>query len=138
MTLTLDALPAAEYSGRVDYIDPVGQTVAGLVKYTVRVAFQPAAGQLPFLGGTANATIVTDVQNDVLAVPLEAVQNDAAGEFVTRLDAAGARSRVDVQSGVIEGDLVTVSGDLRAGDRVELAASAPTFSGPVGMFGGNR
>lgn len=138
VTLTLDALPAAEFAGRVEYIDPVGQTVAGLVKYTVRVVLQAGADQPPFLGGTANATIVTDVQNDVLAVPLEAVQNDEQGEYVMRLEADGTRARVDIQSGVIDGDLVAVSGGLRAGDRVELVTAAPTFSGPAGMFGGNR
>lgn len=137
VTLTLDALVGVEFPGQVDFIDPVGQTVAGLVKYTVRVAFQPGAEQLPYLGGTANATIITDIQADVLAVPLDAVQNDEAGEYVTRVDADGTRTRVDVRSGNIEGDLVTVSGGLQPGDRVELVTAAPTLGGG-GFFGGSR
>lgn len=136
VTITLDALAAEAFAGEVAAIDPVGQTLAGLVKYTVRVAFAPGAALPAFLGGTANVTIVTDVQADVLAVPLDAVQNDAEGEYVTRLNADGTRSRVAIRSGAIEGDLVTVSGGaLVKGDRVELAA-APVTSVPTGPFGG--
>jgi HlyD family secretion protein len=137
VTLTLDSLAGSELNGAVQTINPVGQTVAGLVKYTVRVALAANGRTDLFLGGTANATIVTDVQADVLAVPLAAIQSDEAGEYVNRVNADGSRSRVNVRSGVLEGDLVTVSGGLQKGDKVELA-TAQVLGVPSGPFvGGN-
>lgn len=139
VTLTLDSLAGSELKGVVQTINPVGQTVAGLVKYTVRVAVTPPAESTVFLGGTANVTIVTDVQTDVLAVPLDAIQSDEQGEYVIRLNADGTTTRVDIRSGVFEGDLVTVSGGgLRVGDRVKLAVFiAPGLNLP-GFGGGSR
>jgi HlyD family secretion protein len=138
VTLTLDSLAGSELNGAVQTINPVGQTVAGLVKYTVRVALAANGRTDLFLGGTANATIVTDVQADVLAVPLAAIQNDDAGEYVNRVNADGSRSRVNVRSGVLEGDLVTVSGGgLQKGDKVELA-TAQVLGVPSGPFGGGN
>jgi HlyD family secretion protein len=134
VTLTLDSLAGITLNGLVDNINPVGQTVAGLVKYTVRVAATPPAATTIFLGGTANATIVTDVQADVLAVPLDAVQNDAQGEYVNRVNADGAVSRINIRSGELEGDLVTVSGGgLQKGDVVEVPTARPTdgFNAPL-------
>jgi HlyD family secretion protein len=136
VTLTLDSLADAELTGVVENINPVGQTVAGLVKYTVRVTVQPAGATL-FLGATANAAIVTDVQAGVLAVPLDAIQSDEAGEFVTRVNGDGTATRVDVRSGVFAGDLVTLSASgLQKGDRVALTAfTAPGLNLP-GLGGG--
>ncbi|MGQ0601263.1 MAG: efflux RND transporter periplasmic adaptor subunit [Anaerolineales bacterium] len=138
VTLTLDSLVGSELIGAVENINPVGQTVSGLVKYTVRVSVQPLAGTPIFLGGTANATIVTDVQADVLAVPLDAIQSDDEGEYVNRVNTDGTRTRINLRSGALEGDLVTVSGGgLQKGDKVELVAAQP--SNPVvGPFGGGN
>ncbi|MCC7361248.1 MAG: HlyD family efflux transporter periplasmic adaptor subunit [Anaerolineales bacterium] len=135
VTLTVDALPNLTLTGSVGAIDTFGQTVQGLVRYTVRV---DVAGSNPtlYLNMTANATIVTNVQAEALAVPLDAVQFDDAGEFVNRQRTDGAFERVDIVSGETEDDYVFVTGDLRAGDRVEVIAPVDTPAGPGGLFGG--
>jgi HlyD family secretion protein len=138
VSITLDALSGMALTGVVDWINPVGQAVQGVVKYTVRVNLQASDSVAVLLGATANTAIVTDVQTDVLAVPLDAIQSDAEGEFVNRVNADGTRARVNVTSGSFEGDLVTiapVNGGLQKGDKVEVAPPQPTqFNGP---FGGN-
>ncbi|MCS6910065.1 MAG: efflux RND transporter periplasmic adaptor subunit [Anaerolineales bacterium] len=138
VTLTLDSLAGQEFAGNVEYVNPVGETLSGLVKYTVRAGFQPVADTTIFLGATANVTIVTAVQANALAVPLEAIQSDDEGEYVTRLDADGTRTRVSVRSGSLQGDLVTVSGGLQVGDRVLIATADPDLPGGRVFIGGGQ
>jgi HlyD family secretion protein len=128
VTVTFDSLPGLTLLGSVAWINPVGSTVQGLVKYTVRV---DVAGSDPrvLLGMTANVSIVTDVQAGALAVPLDAVQLDGQGEFVNRVKADGTLERVNVVSGQLQGDLVIVAGDLKPGDTVQVVEPVPTNQG---------
>jgi RND family efflux transporter MFP subunit len=137
--LTFDAVPGLTLPGRVAYINPLGEAVQGLVKYTVRI---DTTGSDPrvLLGMTASARIVTDVAEGALVVPLDAVQLDDQGEYVLRLAGPGAFERVRVVSGaVLEAstaqtaeDVVLVTGDLRPGDEVQLVVAVPTDNG--GLF----
>jgi HlyD family secretion protein len=134
VTLTLDALPGLALNGSVFSIEPFGQTVQGLVRYNVRVDLGQTDPRL-LLYMTANATIVTSVQQNALAVPLTAIQYDNQGEFVNRVNGAGALERVNVTSGQTINDLVVVKGSLTPGDKVEVIAAAPA-SAPKSPFGG--
>jgi multidrug efflux pump subunit AcrA (membrane-fusion protein) len=133
VTFTLDSLPGATLTGIVTWIKPTGETVSGLVKYQVQVDLVDPDPRV-LLGMTADATIVTAVQDNALAVPLNAVQLDKTSEYVTRVvDAAGTTERVDVVSGQIQGDLVVVAGKLNPGDKVLLVEQAS--SSMIGPFG---
>ncbi len=133
VSITLDALPTLELPGTVGAIESFGATVQGLVRYNVRVDLQATDPRL-YLNMTASAVIITEVQDNALAVPLDAVQYDNDGEFVNRVKADGTVERINVTSGVIDGDWVTVSGSLEAGDTVQLAPPEPPS--PGGPFGG--
>ncbi len=119
ITATLDAVPDIELTGKVVAIDPVGEEDSGLVKYTVLIDIDKVAGDvfLP-LGSTANVTIQVKEATTSLAVPISLVQNDNKGEYVLVVQADGTTKRVDVVTGTIVDDLVTVTGDLREGDTV--------------------
>lgn len=133
VSITLDALPTLQLAGTVGAIETFGTTVQGLVRYNVRVDLAETDPRL-YLNMTASAVIVTEVQDNALAVPLDAVQYDNEGEFVNRVKADGTVERVNVTSGVIDGEWVTVSGGLEAGDTVQLAP--PEAPSPGGPFGG--
>jgi HlyD family secretion protein len=134
VSLTLDALPGLSLAGRVISIEPFGQTVQGLVRYNVRVDLGQTDPRL-LLYMTANTTIVTLVQQDALAVPLTAIQYDSQGNFVNRINTAGARERVNVTTGQAVNDLVVVKGSLKAGDNVEVITAKPATTS-TGGFGG--
>jgi HlyD family secretion protein len=135
--VTLDAVPGVTLSGKVSAINPVGEVVSGLVKYTVRIDLDKAAGDvfLP-LGATANVSISVGETAAVLAVPIVAIQNDSAGEYVWVVQADGSTERVNVSGGAIVDDLVVVAGDLREGDRVQLVRES-SFQAPNPFGGGN-
>lgn len=117
ITATLDAVPNITLTGKVAAIDPVGQESSGIVKYTVLVDIDKPAGDvfLP-LGSTANVTIQVKEATTALAVPANLVENDSQGEYVLVMQADGSIKRVQVVTGKIVGDLVTVTGDLKEGD----------------------
>jgi HlyD family secretion protein len=130
--VTFSSLPGLTLSGTVESVNPVGATVQGLVKYTVRIDIGQADPRV-LLGMTADVSIVTAVEANALAVPLDAVQLDAEGEFVSRVDALGAVERVPIVSGAVQDELVIVSGSLKPGDIVQLFKPVPTDNG--GPFG---
>jgi HlyD family secretion protein len=134
VTVTLDAVPGKTFNGSVTFINPVGETVSGLIKYTVRVELDPVTEPM-LLGATANVTITVKEASAVLAVPITAIQNDSQGEFVSQIQSDDSTKRVDVVSSSIVGDLVVVTGDLQAGDRIQLvqtsSVASPNALGPL-------
>ncbi len=144
--ITMDSLPGVTLKGVVTLIDPIGTTVNGLVKYTVTVAVE-TTDQPVLFGATATVTLITSEPRSMLAVPIRAVQTDADGEYVLKLNAGGAPERVDITSGNLSGNLVTLTnaGDLMEGDQVQLGSSSTgsesdggstSPSGPGGPGGG--
>jgi HlyD family secretion protein len=115
--ITVDVLPDALLKGQVTTINPVGATIANLVKYAVRVDLLDAPPQM-LLGSTADVAIQIGTPSEKLVVPIDAVQNDANGEYVMKQVLDGIPVRVDVTSGEIVGDKLVVSGDLQEGDVV--------------------
>ena len=135
--VTLDAVSGVTLTGQVAAINPVGEVVSGLVKYTVRVDLDQVDGDifLP-LGTTANVVITVKESTATLAVPIAAIQNDSNGEYVWVIQADGSSARVDVISGSIVGDVVAVTGDLLEGDRLQVINNSG-FQAPNPMGGGN-
>src|SRR5690349_15331454 len=117
--ITLDALTGAAFTGKVTQINPVGEVVSGLVKYTVRIDLDKATDRsfIP-LGTTANVVVHVKDATASLAVPITTVQNDSQGEYVLVVQGDGSTKRVEVVSGAIVGDLVVVTGDLKVGEHV--------------------
>ncbi len=136
--ITLDALDGVVFTGQVSAINPVGETVSGLIKYTVRIDLDKVDEDifLP-LGATANVVIKVKEAQAMLAVPITAIQNDANGEFVWALENNGSLTRVDVVGGAIVGDMVIVAGDLHVGQRVSLLREN-SFEAPNPFQGGRQ
>ncbi len=136
--VTLDAVPGVTLTGQVSAINPVGEVVSGLVKYTVRVDLDKVNDKtfMP-LGTTANVVIKTKDASATLAVPIAAIQNDSNGEYVWAVQSDGSAKRVDVVSGSIVGDQVVITGALKEGDSVELVHKS-SFDAPNPFSGGTK
>ena len=138
VTATLDAVPGVTLTGKVTAINPVGEVVSGLVKYTVRVDLDKADKNLALpLGATVNATIQVKDPTAMLAVPVTAIQNDSKGEYVWVVR-NGSPVRVDVVGGQIVSDHVAVTGNLKEGELVQLGqGNNSPAKGPFRMFSGH-
>ena len=154
--VTLDALNGITLTGTVASIDPSGTVSNGVVNYSVRVNLDPTEVALK-LDMTANASLIGEKAENVLAVPTTAIR---AGRAMNRSNAQGSESAttttsnmvmvvkdgqarpVEVTLGMTSGDLTEVSGDLQAGDEVLIVTTSSTnntpqdFGPPDGGFGG--
>jgi len=133
--VTLDAVSDVLLTGSVVSVNPVGEAVGGLVKYTVRIDLDSVKDVFLPLGSTANVVIQVNNSQATLAVPIVAIQNDSQGEYVWVVR-DGASVRVDVVGGAIMGDLVAVTGDLQEGESLEVIARDGGFTAPNPFSGG--
>ena len=135
--VTLDALPDLVLTGSVTVVNPVGEVVGGLVKYSIRVEFDPVKDDFLPLGATANVVIkVSDTQAS-LAVPIMAIQNDNEGEYVWVLR-DGEAVRVNVTGGALVDGYVVVTGDLQEGESLQLVERESGFTPPNPFSGGAK
>lgn len=84
-TLTFDALPDLSLAGQVVEIDPVGTVSQGVVNFNAEIAFQDIATSSdesvkPGMSVTAN--IVTQVDQNVVAVPNAAVVTEGTATYI--------------------------------------------------------
>jgi HlyD family secretion protein len=114
--VSLDAIPEAELTGKVERIAPAATIAGGVVTYDVVVALEKT--DVPIRADmTANATIVVEELSDVLKIPTWVVRvdkdtgqtyvNQREGEEIVRTDVAlGIRYEgiAQVLSGLSEGD----------------------------------
>ena len=137
--ITFDSLPNVALTGKVAGINRIGQTVNGLVKYTVVVSVDPTDKPVLF-GATANVTITTGAPHAMLAVPISSVGTGTGSEYVILVAADGSTRRIPVVSGDLIGNVVTVTlatpGSLKAGDQVELGIATSSSSSSGGGGGG--
>jgi HlyD family secretion protein len=133
VAITWDAMPDRRWKGTVEkmptQVVPLGTRQVGEVIVTIE---NPDQILLP--GTNVNAEIVSQVVQNGLTVPKEAVrkENDKVGVYVFRGDhvewqpvvlGASSVTRAAVTQGLAEGDVVALTTDapLRAGERVQPA-----------------
>jgi len=140
--VTLDALNGITLTGTVANIDPTGTVSNGVVNYSVRVDLDPTEAALK-LDMTANASLIGEKAENVLAVPTKAIRTGRAmnqastqsGQTVSTTASSlvmvlqdGQPRPVPVTVGMTAGDLTEVSGDLQAGDEVLIVTTTSTNS----------
>ncbi len=76
--LTLDGLTGITLTGQVAFIDPAGTVSQGVVNYNVRVKLDASDAPL-LLDMSANATIIGETHENVLAVPSSAIRTAGQG-----------------------------------------------------------
>jgi len=129
--LTFDAILDREYHGRVVEVGQAGDTVQGVVNFTVTMELTDA-DEMVKPGMTAAVNIVVTELDDVLLVPNRAVRL-LNGERVVYILRNQQPVPVEIQLGQSSETMsVVVGGDVKAGDLVILNPPAMNF----GPFGG--
>ncbi|HEY5220807.1 MAG TPA: HlyD family efflux transporter periplasmic adaptor subunit [Candidatus Paceibacterota bacterium] len=126
VTLTFDALPDVSLAGTVVELDPVGTVSQGVVSYAVQIGFsQPAdtssTNQVkPGMSVTAN--IVTQVAENVIAVPNAAVVTSGGSSYI--IEPSTPLSAADLASSATGG--IVLSGTKQVPVTVGLANDTMT------------
>jgi HlyD family secretion protein len=131
--ITLDAISGVTLTGKVVAIDPAGMVVQGVVNFNVRIDIDPTDAPIK-LDMTTNTRILGKSHANVLAVPITAIRSAVDGtQFVIAVDQQGAQRNVTVKTGLTQGKLTEVSGDLQEGERVLINQSTrPASFSPFG------
>ena len=119
VTVTLDALPGQSFDGEITEIDPNGENSGGSTKYSVTVALPRTEDMLT--GMNAAVRVQLEENNDLLLIPLAAVQEDADGIYVcTGYDKSSDEPAkpVEITTGLSNGENVEVLSGLSEGDTV--------------------
>lgn len=125
--VTLDAVPGATFSGRVDGIDLVGTTTQGVVNYPVTVVISGTNGTIR-PGMSASVGIILQQRQDVLLIPNRAVRSSGQTRVVTVLY-EGQRIDVPVTLGLTGDTQTEVVDGLQEGDVVIINATTTTTGG---------
>lgn len=122
-TLTFDAIANNEYSAKVTKVARVGETLNGVVEFSVTLQILDADEQvLP--GMTAAVNIAVENKQDVLLVPNRAIRlvND---QYVIYIVKDGQKIMVPIEIGATsDSDSEILSGDVSEGDEVILNPSS--------------
>jgi RND family efflux transporter MFP subunit len=98
VSMTFNAFQGATYTGKVFYIDPAQTILSGVVDYKVKVSFDTPDPNMKS-GLTANLSIDTQTDNNVLILPQFAVLVTDQGSFVDIIK-NGAEVQVPVTTGI--------------------------------------
>ena len=127
--VTFDAIEDKEFEGEVTEIGNSASVNGGVAKYTVEITI-PKDDEMK-VGMNASATITTEERNQVLTLPMNALQEQGDKTFVyTEKNADGTLSgEVEIQTGMTDGNTVEITDGLEEGDTVYYMRSESSSSG---------
>jgi HlyD family secretion protein len=80
-TLTFDAIPDLVLAGTVAELSPLGTVTQGVVSYNVKISLDTGDDRVR-PGMSVNANIITNVRENVLSLPSEAVKSQGTQSYV--------------------------------------------------------
>lgn len=139
--VVLDALPDKQFDGEISHISDVGNATGGITKYSVEITMQRTDEMRS--GMNATATIVISETDEILVIPIAAIQEDGSRIFVyTASNDDGLAGEKEIQTGVSDDAMVEITGGLSEGETVyyEQKQATNAFEMMQGgmMGGGNR
>ncbi|MDE2001671.1 MAG: HlyD family efflux transporter periplasmic adaptor subunit [Patescibacteria group bacterium] len=160
VTLTFDAIDGLSIAGTVSQIDTIGTVSQGVVTYNVQIAFDTQDTRVK-PGMSVNATIITDVKQNVLMVPNGAVKTQGTVSYVEIFDSATLQAngitaqanqsftttllpnQVQVQTGTSNDTSTEIVSGLSEGDLIVSRSNSASSLGSVttttaapSLFGG--
>lgn len=126
-TVTFDALTGLAIGASICDLGRTGSTSQGVVEYPLTLCLTSADERLR-AGMSANVSIVLARADDVLVVPSPAVRTLDGRSVVRVLQPDGAIREVEVQVGISSGTRLEIRSGLAEGDRV-VVGGATTGSG---------
>ena len=134
--ITLDAIENQTFTGKVTKVgNSATSSSSGVSKYTVKISI-PKDEQMK-IGMNASATIVIESKEDVLTIPVNALQEKGNKTYVyTEKDSDGNLSgETEITTGLSDGDNVEVTEGLSEGDAIYYNKTGNTSSGSGDMKG---
>jgi HlyD family secretion protein len=130
-TLTFDAISDLSLTGTVAEIDPVGTVSQGVVSYTIKITFDTQDPRIK-PGMTVNASVQSQVRQDILSVPSSAVKTSNGQSYILAFDppladtgttTGGVTSKIapvqiPVQTGISDDTNIEIISGLTEGQQI--------------------
>lgn len=136
-SVTFDALPGAQATGKITQIQPVAATSDNVVQYPVTVTFTDVPKQVR-LGQTATVQVEVGRAENAISVPTTAIST-AGGQSAVTLLKNGVQTRTVVELGVQGAATTEIKSGVQEGDLVVPPAVTTSTTGGnqrQGGFGG--
>jgi HlyD family secretion protein len=135
-TVTLDAIASEKFAAKVTHISQIGNAEGSITTFAVELTLSSDARFLEGMNG--NATILVDQADNVLIIPVEAINEDSSGAFVY---VGSSREKTYITTGLSDGEYAEVASGLSEGDVVQyIGSSTESTMDSFGMqnpFGGS-
>jgi HlyD family secretion protein len=142
LLLTIGALPDAELRATLEHIAPKGKEENGAIQFEIKAAVVNDPGLELRANYSANADIVLDRRENVLAIDEGLLQFEGEQTYVEVETAPQTFERRDVTTGLSDGIQIEIVSGLAESDRVKNpnldAESASAAGGAAGGSGGRR
>ena len=119
-TVRFDGVQDQDFDAIVTKISPIGQVANGFTTYLVTLSVTDNGTLKSGLNGTV--TIIIQQRENVLTLPVTALQEDADGSYVTL--ASDPQNKVRVEVGVTDGTNAEIVSGLSEGDIVSIRSAA--------------
>lgn len=123
LDITVGALRDRKIAGTLEYISPKGVVEEGSVQFEIRAAIRPEDGLFIRAGSSANADIVLDRRDQVLAVDEAALRFEGEKVYVEVEVGPGEFERRDLEVGLSDGLKIEVLKGLSGEERLKAGAS---------------
>ncbi|MBX2802863.1 MAG: efflux RND transporter periplasmic adaptor subunit [Myxococcales bacterium] len=123
LDITVGALQNRTIRGSLEYISPKGVMVDGAVQFAIRAAIAPEDDLFIRAGSSANADIVLDRREQVMAIDERALRFDDGETFVEVEISPGEFEVRPVEVGLSDGIQIEVVGGLQGDERLKAGAS---------------
>jgi HlyD family secretion protein len=120
LILTIGALADEKFNATLEYIAPKGKEEQGTVQFEIRAALELEKSQFLRAGYSANADIVFERREEVLAVKESLLQFDKGRAFVEIATAPQVFEKRDVELGLSDGINVEIISGLSRTDRIKV------------------
>jgi len=132
--IRVDAYNDRVFKGTVDRVSPLGKTTSNVVTFDVEIVIQDPDVSLLKSGMSADVEILTKKEDDVLLVPLTAVQSAGNAKLVQMV--SGEKKRIQV--GGNDGSNMIVLEGLEEGDEILSSVAVAGTAKPSSTKGGGN
>ena len=133
VTVNVDALPKAVFTGRVTAIYPVPSEVGGVVLYKVRINLDVQGESEIKIGMSASADIVAEKHENVLLVPSRAIGKNEPGQTIVKVKVNEQIQEREVVVGLDDGLKAEIISGLNESETVVVEVRVKSKSG-VSLF----
>ena len=123
LDIKVGALEDHVLRGKLEYIAPKGVAAEGVIKFEVKAALDAKEGVFIRAGYSANADIVLDRRDKVLAISEGLLQFDDGKPFVEVETALATFQRRNVEVGLSDGILIEIRSGVNKNDKIKKPMS---------------